>query len=72
MASWRDDQTEKPLIQHGVHGSGDESSTADLRKEIREKEELAAKQKAYDEMQQKMQESDMTYLDRIRQEVDNS
>lgn len=70
VTSWKDDQAEKPLIQHGGKDS-DEGSVADLRKESRE-EEMAAKQKAYADMQQKLQESNMTYLDRIRYEVDNS
>lgn len=53
-------------------GDEDVTSLADLRREVREKEARETKQKAYQEMQQQLADGEMTYLDRIRYEVDNS
>ena len=70
--SWKDDQAEKPKVQHQQAESDDEgASLADLRKEAKRQEETQAKQKAYQEMQESLQRDNMTYLDRIRYEVDN-
>lgn len=46
--------------------------TADLRKETRQHEETEAKKRAYNDLQRQMSDGNMSMLDRIRYEVDNS
>ncbi|XP_067929370.1 uncharacterized protein [Watersipora subatra] len=69
---WTDDKPERPVTRKTDEDSDIEGSLADLRREARVKEERESKQRAYKEMQQQLADSEMTYLDRIRYEVDNS
>lgn len=62
-----------PIVQHQQADSDDEgASLADLRRDAKKQEEAKAKQKAYQDMQQSLQQENMTFLDRVRNEVDTS
>lgn len=67
-----DDKERRSVSRHRDDDESDSDSVADLRKESRIKEEKEAKQKAYADMQRKLSSGNMTLLDSIRYEVDNS
>jgi len=71
-SSWMDDKERRSVSRHRDDDESDSDSVADLRKESRIKEEKEAKQKAYADMQRKLSSGNMTLLDSIRYEVDNS
>lgn len=73
-SKWQDDKAERPVVLHDTADADVEQgeSVADLRREARVQEEKHIKQRAYEDMQQKLADSEMTYLDRIRYEVENS
>ena len=68
---WKDDKPEKHITQQRGDDS-DEESLADLRRVERAKEEGKAKQKAYSELQRQLTDNNMSFLDKIRYDVDNA